>query len=76
MEFMEYLNEDVYEKKKGYFLYIGGRVILITTGSNLLDSKYKFYGLNDTPLANEYYCTRLVFVGTNTVSVVMCKDSQ
>ena len=43
MEFMECLNEDM-KKKKGYFLYIGGRAILIATGSNLFDTKYEFYG--------------------------------
>ena len=46
VEFMECLNENT-KKKKGHFLYIGGRAILFTTGSNLLDTKYKFYGLND-----------------------------
>ena len=34
-------------KKKWHFLYIGGGVILIATGSNLLDTKYEFYGFND-----------------------------
>ena len=34
-------------KKKGHFLYIGGRAILIATGANLLDTKYGFYGFND-----------------------------
>ena len=38
---MECLNKDV--KKKGHFLYIGGRVII----TNLLDIKYEFYGFND-----------------------------
>ena len=47
MEFMEYLNEDAKKKRKGYFLYIGGRAVLITTGGNLLDTKYKFYRFND-----------------------------
>ena len=42
MEFMECLNKDVY-KKKWCFLYIEGRTTLIATGSNLLDTKYKFY---------------------------------
>ena len=45
MEFMECLNEDL--KKKGHFLYIGGRAILITTGTNLFDTKSKFYRFND-----------------------------
>ena len=45
MEFMECLNEDV--KKKGHFLHIGGRAILIATSSNLLDAKYEFYVFND-----------------------------
>ena len=34
-------------KKKWHFLYIGGRAILIAISSNLLDTKYEFYGLND-----------------------------
>ena len=38
-------NED--EKKKGHFLYIKGSAVLIATSSNLLDTKYKFYGFND-----------------------------
>ena len=33
--------------KKGHFLYIGGRATVITTGLNLLDTKYVFYGFND-----------------------------
>ena len=37
MEFMECLNEDA-KKKKGHFLYIEGKAILIGIGSNLLDS--------------------------------------
>ena len=51
MEFMimVYLNESIYrkKKKKGYFLYIGDRGILITTDANLLNNEYEFYGLND-----------------------------
>ena len=43
MEFMECLNEDA---KKKHSLYTRGRAILIATGSNLLDTKYKFYGFN------------------------------
>ena len=35
------------KRKKGCFLYIGGRAILITTGTKLLDTKYVFYGFND-----------------------------
>ena len=46
MKFMECLNEDVY-KEKGHFLYITGRAVLITTGTNLLNTKYEFYGFND-----------------------------
>ena len=42
MEFMECLNEDA--KKK---MYIEGRAVLIATNSNLLDTKYEFYGFND-----------------------------
>ena len=45
-EFMECLNNDVW-KKKGHFLYIGGRAILIATSVNLLDTKHKFYGFDD-----------------------------
>ena len=49
MEFMECLNEGAKKKKKkkGHFLYIGDRAIQIATGSNLLDTKYEFYGFND-----------------------------
>ena len=46
VEFMECLNEDV-KKKKGHSLYIRGRAVQIATGSNLRDTKYKFYGFND-----------------------------
>ena len=46
MEFMECLNEDA-KKKKGHFLYIGGRDVLIATGANLLDTTYDFYEYND-----------------------------
>ena len=46
MEFMECLNEDA-KKEKGHFLYIEGRAIQITTGFNLLDTKYQFYGFSD-----------------------------
>ena len=35
------------KRKKGHFLYIGGRAVLIATGANLLDTKYEFYGFND-----------------------------
>ena len=35
------------KKKKGYFLYIGDRGILIATDANLLNTEYEFYGLND-----------------------------
>ena len=34
-------------RKKGHFLYIGGRAVLIATGANLLDTKYESYGVND-----------------------------
>ena len=44
---MECLNEDAKKKKKWHVLYIGGRAVLIDTGANLLDTKYKFYGFND-----------------------------
>ena len=46
MEFIECLNEDV-KKKKGTFCTLGGRIVQNATGSNLLDTKYKFYGFND-----------------------------
>ena len=42
MESWEYLNEDVL-KKKGHFLYIGGRNVQATTSTKFL-VKYKFYG--------------------------------
>ena len=35
------------KKKKGHFLYSGGRDILITISADLLDTKYKIYGFND-----------------------------
>ena len=35
------------KEKKGHFLYIGGRAILIATVTKLLDTKYAFYGFND-----------------------------
>ena len=45
MEFMECRNKD--PKKKGHFLYIEGRAVLIVTGANFLDTKYEFYGFSD-----------------------------
>ena len=33
--------------KKGHFLYIEGRAVLIATGTSLLDAKYEFYVFND-----------------------------
>ena len=47
MEFMECLNKDAKKKPKQHFLYIRGRTVQIATGSNLLDTKYEFYGFND-----------------------------
>ena len=45
---MECFNKDAYKmKKKGHFLYIGGRANLIATGTKLLDTKYAFYGFSD-----------------------------
>ena len=35
------------KQKKEHFLYIGRRVVVIATGANLLDTKYKIYGYND-----------------------------
>ena len=46
MEFMECLNEDVYKGKRR-FLYIGGKGVLIATGSNLLYTRYVFYRFDD-----------------------------
>ena len=48
MEFIECLNTRMHrkKKKKGHFLYIKGRIVLITTDANLLDTKYEFYGFN------------------------------
>ena len=34
-------------RKKGHFLYIRGRAVLIITSTKLLDTKYAFYGFND-----------------------------
>ena len=42
---MECFNKDA--KKKGHFLYIEGRAVIIATSSNLLDTKDEFYGFND-----------------------------
>ena len=46
MELMECFYEYA-KKKKGHFLYIGGRAIQIATSANLHDTKYKFYAFND-----------------------------
>ena len=50
---MECLNEDAQK-------YIGGRAVLIDTGTKLLDTYYVFYGLNDdlidTINYSEYHC--------------------
>ena len=35
------------EEKKGHFLHMGGRAILITTGTKLLGTKYAFNGFYD-----------------------------
>ena len=45
MEFMECLNNIA--KKKDTFYTMGGRAVQMATGSNLLDTKYKFYGFNE-----------------------------
>ena len=45
MEFMECLNKNA--KKKDTFCTSGGRAVQIATGSNLLDTKYEFYGFID-----------------------------
>ena len=50
-------------RKKATFC-TSGRAVLIATSSNLLDTKYKFYGFNDnqeTPLTNEYHCHKAGF---------------
>ena len=41
MEFKESLNEGA---KKEHFLYIGSSAVLVATGANLLDTKYKVCG--------------------------------
>ena len=43
---MECLNEGA--KKKEHFLYIGSSAVLIATDANLIDTKYKVCGFNDT----------------------------
>ena len=35
------------KRKKGHFLYIGYKAVTIATISNLLDTKYEFYGFID-----------------------------
>ena len=45
--YMEFMLMRMKRRKKGHFLYIGSRAILITTIANLLDTKYEFYGFND-----------------------------
>ena len=63
MEFMGCLNEDA-KKKKDTFCISGGRAVQITVGSNLVDTKYMFYGFNDdleTLLTNKYYCHKAGF---------------
>ena len=52
---MDCLNEDAKEKND---TFIEGKATLISTGSNLLDTKYKFNGFNDTliDVTNEYHC--------------------
>ena len=45
MEFTECLKKDV--NKKGHFLHMRSRAILIATGVNFLDTKYEFYRFND-----------------------------
>ena len=46
---MECLNEDAYKKEKMTFsVHLGEyRAILITSSSNLFDTKYEFYGFID-----------------------------
>ena len=74
MEFMECLNE----KKKGYFLYIKGRVFKLLPVPTCLILSMNFVDsmmVSERPLTTEYHITfiRLVFVRTNTGFVVMCK---
>ena len=45
--YMEFMLMRMKRRKKGRFLYIGSRAILITTIANLLDTKCEFYGFND-----------------------------
>ena len=47
MEFMEWLNENAVKEKERKDTIHWGKAILITTGSNLLDTKYEFYGFNN-----------------------------
>ena len=35
------------QRRKRDFLYINVRAIIIATGSNLIDTKYEFYGFKD-----------------------------
>ena len=46
IEFMECLNKDA-KKKKNTFSTSDSRAVQIATGSNLLDTKYEFYGFSD-----------------------------
>ena len=44
---MACLNKDTKKKKKDTFCTSASRAVQITSGSNLLDIKYEFYGFND-----------------------------
>ena len=44
IEFMECVNEDGKKKRKGPVYQ--GRAVIISTSSNLLDTKYEFYEFN------------------------------
>ena len=59
MQHMLHATEQGYTERKRTLSVHQGRVNLTTTGANLLDTKYEFYGFNDdqTPLTNEYSIT-------------------
>ena len=39
-------------KRKGLFLYFGGKEVQDTTGTKLLDIKHKFYEFSGDPIEN------------------------
>ena len=42
----------MHRKRKGLFLYIGGKEVQAATGTKLLDIKYEFYEFSDNPIEN------------------------